>query len=346
MEAKKVADRQKATTIVDVGKRANVSISTVSRVINHQGGVSPELEKRILEAINQLNYRPNSVAQALKSKATRLIGVIVPSISNPVFSAETEYYAAEAERYGYSLITCSSNSSIDREVKCIQTLVKHQVDGIIFNGMGVYRPEFEAIRDAKIPLVFVGKQMEQFDCDNVTLDNRSGAYQAVSHLIRTGTKRIAFVFGSHESVTATDDRYAGYRAALYDHGIPLDESLVIRAQSAEDDGGHDAAMQLLERVPDVEAIFASNDMIALGCMEQLRNSGICIPEQISIMGSDGIQYGRMMTPPLSSMVTPIREMVQRTVELLIQRIEANGGPQKEIVFQPTIYLGGSTRPLP
>lgn len=345
MEEKRDAP-QKTATIVDVGKMANASISTVSRVINHQGGVSPDLEKRILEVVEQLNYRPNSVARALKSKETRLIGVIVPSINNPIFSVNTEHYAAVAEQYGYSLITCSSNSSVDKEVKCLETLIKHQVDGIIFNGMGIYDPRFSIVGEAKVPIVFVGRRMQNFDCDNVTLDNKAGAYQAVTHLIQNGARHIGFFFGYHESVTATDDRFAGYLAALKDNDIPFDDGLVIRTKSAQDDGGRDATRQLLDRMPDLDSIFASNDLMALGCMDQLRQIGIRVPEEISVVGYDGIPYGRLMTPPLSTVITPAKEMAQRTVELLIQRMEEHHGPQKEIVFQPTLYIGGSTRPAP
>lgn len=333
----------KAATILDIGKMANVSISTVSRVINHQGGVSPELERRVQEVIEQVNYRPNSIAQALKSKATRLIGTIVPSVNNPIFSVMTENYAAVAEEYGYSLITCSSNSSVEKEVKCLETLVKHQVDGIIFNGMGIFDTRFNMVNEAQVPTVFIGRRMEEFPCDNVTLDNKAGAYQAVSHLIRNGAKKIGFIFGRNESVSATDDRFAGYQQALSDQEIPFDESLVIRTRSEKDDGGRDATQQLLEIAPRVDSIFASNDLMALGCMDQLRRSGISVPDQISVMGYDGIPYGEFLTPPLSTMMTPVKEMAQRSVELLIEKIEHGQGPQREIVFQPLLLIRGSTR---
>ena len=335
----------KNATIVDVSRMANVSISTVSRVINHQGGVSEELEQRILRVIEELNYRPNSVARALKSRATRLIGVIVPSISNPVFSAITEYYALEAEQLGYSLITCSSNSSVEREVTSLETLIQHRVDGILFNGMGIYDPRFARVAEAGIPLVYVGRRMAQLPCDNVTLDNQAGAYQAVSHLIATGARHIGFIFGFHESVSATEDRFAGYQEALREHGIPYDDRLIVRMESARDDGGREAAARLLEQAPELDSIFASNDLMALGCLEQLRQSGVRVPDEISVMGCDGILYGRLMTPSLSTMVSPLREMAKRSVELLVQRIEKPPMVEKEVVFQPAMFLGGSTRPV-
>jgi len=339
---------QKSATIVDVAKMANVSISTVSRVINSQGGVSDELEKRILEVINQLNYRPNSVARALKSKATRLIGVIVPSISNPVFSDTTEYYAAAAEKYGYSLIVCSSNSLVENEVKCVHSLIKHQVDGMIFNAMGQFDPRFSIINESKIPTVFIGRRPRNFriDCDSVTVNNETGAYQAVSYLIESGARRIGFIFGQHESMTAAEDRYQGYLEALRDHGIEPDASLVVHTNASEEDAGRLAAKALLAQVAELDGVFTSTDLAALGCMHEFRQCGIRIPEDISIMGFDGITYGRLMTPPLSTVVTPNKEMAKTAVGLLIERIEEQKTSQRDVVFQPTLFIGGSTKTVP
>lgn len=329
-------------TIIDVADMAGVSISTVSRVINKQGGVSVKLEKRISDAIETLNYRPNTVARALKSKMTRLIGLIIPSISNPIFSQLAKFYEEESEKYGYSLILSSSDSSLEKETECLYNMIQHQVDGIVFNGLGLYDERFEIVKDRKVPIVFIGRRMEEFQCDNVTLNNRRGAYIAVKHLIENGATKIGFIFGKHESVSATEDRFAGYRDALNDHGLKYDERIVVRTNNSCDDGGRYAINKLLSTSSDLDAIFVSNDLMALGCMEQLRLSGKRVPQDIAVMGYDGIPYGRMMVPSLSTMVTPCREMASMAISTIVQRIENNETPYKEVVFETVLYHGGST----
>lgn len=337
--------KMKSATIVDVANLADVSISTVSRVINGRGGVSEELENHVQEAIRALNYHPNTVAQALKSKSTHLIGVIIPSISNPIFSQMARGYEEQAEKYGYSLIISSSDSSLEKEVKCLQTMVRRQVDGIIFNGLGVYDKRLRIVQEAKIPVVFIGKRMEEFPCDNVTLNNKRGAYIAVNHMIKTGAKRIGFIFGKHESVSATEDRFSGYREALLNNGLEYDEDIVIRANNLNDDGGKYATNKLLTICPDLDAIFVSNDLMALGCLEQLKLSGKKVPEEISVMSCDGIPYGRLMTPSLSTMDIPCQEMTGMAIDILVRRIENSNSSYKEIVFETTLHEGGSTKKL-
>lgn len=338
-----MSSKKKSATIVDVANLAEVSISTVSRVINRQGGVSEALESRIQEAIKTLNYNPNTVAQALKSKSTHLIGVIIPSISNPIFSQMVKGYEEEAEKHGYSLIIISSDSSVEKEVKCLQTMIRHQVDGIIFNGMGIYDKRFQIVRAAKIPVVFIGKRMEEFPCDNVTLNNKRGAYIAVNYLLECGAKKVGFIFGKHESVSATEDRFCGYKEALKKNGLEYNEEIVIRANNLNDDGGKYATTKLLSICPDLDAIFVSNDLMALGCLNQLKLCGKRVPEEIAVMGCDGIPYGRLMTPSLSTMDIPCQEMSGMAVDILIRRIENSNSSYKEIVFETTLHEGGSTK---
>jgi len=342
MEEKKT-QAKKVATIIDVARLADVSISTVSRVINRQGGVSDELGRRISNAIETLNYKPNSVAQALKSKSTRLIGAIIPSVSNPIFSVLTKSLDEAAERYGYSLLICNSDSSVEKEVKCLDTLVNRQVDGIIFDGMGLYDPRFSRVYEAGVPLIYIGRKIEGFPCSNVTVNNKKGAYMAVSYLIETGARRIGFIFGKHESISATEDRFQGYKEALQNNGIPFDEALVVRTRDAQDDGGRYATRCLLDTVKDLDSIFVSNDLMALGCLNQLQLYGKKVPKEITVMGYDGIPYGRLMTPSLSTMIVPSKEMATAAVEMLTRRIDRADYMEEEIVFETQMYLGESTK---
>ncbi|HWR22125.1 MAG TPA: LacI family DNA-binding transcriptional regulator [Feifaniaceae bacterium] len=342
MEDKK-GQPKKLATIIDVARLADVSISTVSRVINRQGGVSDELGRRIFSAIETLHYKPNSVAQALKSKSTRLIGVIIPSVSNPIFSVLTKSLEEAAERYDYSLLISSSDSSVEKEVKCLDTLINHQVDGIVFNGMGVYDPRFSRVYEAGLPLIYIGRKIEGFPCSNVTINNKKGAYVAVTYLIESGARRIGFIFGKHESISATEDRFMGYKEALENSGIPFDDALIVRTRDAQDDGGRYATRHLLDTVSDLDAIFVSNDLMALGCLNQLQIYGKKVPKEIAVMGYDGIPYGKFMTPSLSTMIVPSKEMATAAVEMLMRRIDRPDYMEEEIVFETQMYLGASTK---
>lgn len=334
---------KKIATIIDVAQRSGTSISTVSRVINGKGGVSPELETRILAAIRDLRYRPNSVAQALKNKNTRLIGLIIPSVCNPIFSLLVKEMEKSAEAADYSILLCNSDGSIEKEIKYLELMVKNCVEGIIFNATGIYDERFLLVAEANIPLLLYGKKLPGLTCRNITLNNQGGAYRAVEHLIITGSKHIAFVFGQYESISATEDRFAGYRQALQANSLPFDERLVIRTQNAEDDGGRYATGLLLEKAPYVDAIFASNDIMAMGCLDELLRSGKRVPEDIAVMGYDGIPYVRMVRPSLSTIGTPTAEMGAEAVRIILDQISGADNSASETLFEPILIAADSTK---
>lgn len=176
--------------------------------------MSKDAELRIQQAIEDLNYKPNTVARALKAKSTKSLGLIIPSIENPIFPSLVKVIADTAIKYGFSTILCNSDGDIEQEARYLELLVDKQVDGIIFDALGSYHKRFEVVKNIGTPILVIGKKIDGFITTNVNANNFNGAYMAVRHLIDTGRRSIAFIFGLMESSTAINDRFEGYKAAL------------------------------------------------------------------------------------------------------------------------------------
>jgi LacI family transcriptional regulator len=331
-------------TIKDVAKMANVSISTVSRVINGKSGVSADLEERIGNAIKTLKYKPNIVARALKAKTTKSIGLIVPSIENAIFPALIKIIEDTVSKYGFSTVLCNSDGDMEREGKYLRLLVEKQVDGIIFNAMGNYNESFEVVRDTNTPIIILGKKIEGFETTNISINNFKGAFSAVEYLIKTGARDIAFLFGILESSSAISSRFEGYKAALRDYNIEYREELVIKGGKSFD-GGILAAADLLNRGIKFDAIFASNDMIAIGCIEKLLDKGFRIPEDISIIGYDDIPVASIIRPHLSTVHAPIKEFGTEAVKTILRLIYTKSNKVFEKGFEPELVIRNSTKAL-
>lgn len=336
-------NKGRIATIKDVAQLAGTSISTVSRVINNSGGVSPKLQVKIERAIEQLDYRSNSVARALRMQSTKTLGLIVPSVENPAFGLLSKSIESTAHRYGFSIILCNSDGNLEREVQYMQLLLNKQVDGILFNAIGLYDERFLDVLRSHVPLVVIGQKIVGLATPNVTTDNRKGAFDAVSYLLSTGLKRIAFIFGLHESVTALEDRFKGYHEALISHGIPLDESLVVR-NTASLSGGN-AVEQLLRNEVVFDAIFAANDLIAFGCIKQLRSHGYRIPEDISVMGYDMTPFSQMWYPSLSTVNSHLDLLGQEAVKAILRIVYTGKSSLDERVLNAELHLGGTTRAI-
>jgi LacI family transcriptional regulator len=329
-------------TIKHVAKMAGVSISTVSRVINKKGGVSKELEDKIQNAIHQLKYTPNTVARALKAKSTKSIGLIIPSIENPVFPALVKVIEDMAKKYGFSIILCNSDGILEEEAKYVQLLVEKQVDGIILNAIGDYHEKFDIIRNTNTPIIVLGRKIDGFIATSITVNNFTGAYMAVEYLINTGMKNIAFLLGAMESSSAINDRFEGYKQALRDHRIRFDNKLVAKGNRSLE-GGVYATEDLVKRGVSFDAVFASNDMMALGCVEKLLDSGYKVPEEISVMGYDDIPMASIFRPHLSTVRTPIQKFGKEAVKAILRIIYTKNDKLNDVAFEPELIIRETTR---
>lgn len=329
-------------TIKDVAKLANASKSTVSRVINNQGGVSRELKEKIKEAIDTLKFKPNKVARALKARSTKSLGLIIPTVENPVFAPLVKVIETAADKYGFSTILCNSDGIIEKEARYLELLIEKQVDGIIFNAIGEFHKGFEIVKDTNTPIVVLGKKIVGFETTNVTVNNFKGTYIAVEHLIKTGMRSIAFLFGKLEASSAILDRFEGYKSALADNNIEFNEGLVIKGKRSFE-GGMSAADELMESGIKFDSVFASNDILAIGCIEKLIEKGYSIPNNISVIGYDDIPASRVIRPRLSTVLNPADVFGTEAVKAILRIIYSKKDTYQEKIFEPELIIRDSTR---
>ena len=331
-------------TINDVAFQAGVSKATVSRVINNYTGVSLELEQRVKKAIAELNYRPNKLAQALKARKTNSIGLIVPSVENPVFAQLTRVVENTAQKYGFSTILCNSEGKADREAECMRLLLEKQVDGIIFDAIGVYNDAFKEALNYNVPIVLIGQQIENFPVANVNVDNRLGGYLATTHLIKSGCRRIVFMLAEHEALSAVNQRFRGYKDALKENGMePVDQLMPTSRLSFE--SGAQVTAELLDKGIRFDAIFAANDLLALGCLDMLVGRGIAVPEDVSVIGYDNIAFGGMVRPRLSTVSNAVNTISVESVKCVLRHIYSDKQTKDEICFKPQLVLRQTTKSL-
>ncbi len=304
-------------TIRDVARLAGVSVATVSRVLNKNGYVNKETEQKVMMAIEQLQYEPNAVARGLAGKQTGTIALILPDISNPFFPELARGVEDVAHRHGYTVILCNSDDQGSKERSYIEVLKKKYIDGIIFASSTLEDADISKMRKSNIPLVLLDRAPNKESCSVVRVNNYAGAQMAVRHLLEIGCKRIAHIYGPLEMITARE-RLAGFEDLVkaFDWFSP---TLMVPGDFSID-GGRKAIETLLAKHPDVDGIFAGNDLMAIGAMKALFSLGKRVPEDVSVIGFDGIGLTEIVEPELTTIAQPIYEMGTLAAATLIQKI--------------------------
>jgi len=331
-----------AATIIDVAREAGVSIATVSRVINRTGTVKDETRLRVEDAIQRLGYRPNPLARTLPGgQPDRAIGLVIPEIHNPVFPEIAQAVEHEARRQGYQVLLCQTDDQWAIEVSYTKLLIDRKVAGIIFvsgsfsHVRGIWEG-YELVKTAGIPYVFVNSRAH--DTSEVpTLasdEGEAGALQAM-FLLERGHRHLLF-FGGSRGYYVTRDRLAGIESTLRAFGEPirLDKKLgSFRAEQA-----HRAAREALAQRPLPTAVICASDLLALVLMKEARNLGLRVPEDLSIIGFDGIQLGEYAWPPLTTVAQPLRQMGVWAVRTVL-------GDTYKGSLRVTVVDRGSVQPL-
>jgi LacI family transcriptional regulator len=307
------------TNIKDVAVKAGVSITTVSHVINETRYVSDDLKARVYSAMEALNYRPNTLARSLRSGRSRTIGLVIPDISNLFFAEISRKIEDKGFEYGYSVILCNTDDNREKEKSYIDVLLEKQVDGIIFISAGAAKESVFKPKDVDIPIVVADRDIPNLTSDIVLIDNHKGGYDATSYLISLNHKRIACIAGA-SPVTPSALRVEGYKHALEDAGISVDE-ILIRPGDFRYESGETCMLELLKTPNPPTAVFVCNDMMALGAIRGIQISGKKIPEDISLVGFDNIPLSRTVYPALTTMAQPIVDMAEVAVNLLVDRIQ-------------------------
>lgn len=302
-------------TIKDVSKLAGVSVATVSRVLNRSGYVHTDTEQKVLHAIKALNYTPNFVARSLSNKKTSTIGLLVPDITNPFFPELARAVEDVMQLYGYTVILCNSDESASKEKHYIDVLKQKYIDGMIVasNALSV-----EDVREFDMPVVVVDRLIEGDTIPTVMSDNRKGARMATEFLLGQGCRKIAHIRGPEHLLNA-EERCQGYLDVVQDIDW-FDRSLIVSGKY-EMKQAMEATLELLRIHPDVDGIFAGNDMMAIGAMRAVQVLGRTIPYEIEIVGYDGIALGEIVFPELTTIAQPIYDMGALAARMLIKQIE-------------------------
>lgn len=310
-------------TIKDIAKEANVSISTVSRVINRKDkGVGENTKKRVVEVIKRLNYLPNNAARSLVIKKTHVMGVIIPDITNPFFPELIRGIEDTASRWGYSILLCNSDDNIKKERKYFNLLKSKGVDGIIYAGANSNTEE--EVGHLSLPMVFLDRVIQGRACSYVCDDGEYGMYTMVNYLIGSGHREIAY-FGGNMDVSTEQERKKGYIKALKEHGIKVNDGLIFKG-NFDIKSGRENIEILLSRKISFTAIACANDAMAIGAIAGLNKNNIQVPNQISVTGYDDIEMAKYCYPPLTTMAQDKYTIGKTIVELLVRVIN---GEQKE-----------------
>ncbi len=323
----------------DVARATGLNISTVSRSLNDQAGVSGKTRERVVEAARRLGYRRNTLASGLITRSTRTLGLILSDVRNP-FAAELARGVEDAAHSaGYQVMLCNSDLHPEKELGYIRTLVEKRVDGMLINS--VRHGDMPELHGS-VPLVFFNRPVRRRDISEVTANNTEGGLQAMRHLLELGHKRIVHLTGAAGHVNLAE-RAQGYLRAMREAGL---EPLPLLRGPQNYQGGYDLCRKMLShgsRRP--TAIFAGNDALAIGAMRALREAGLRIPQDISIAGFDDIDIAPLLSPPLTTVYQPKYEMGQAAVEILLRRLRGeDGGVAEHRVLGTRLIIRESTAP--
>ncbi len=331
---------KKDINIYDIAKTAGVSITTVSRAINSPNMLKPSTREKIFNIIRDMEYTPNALAQGLVLKSTKTIGVIIANINNPFYGEMVKAIETTASNAGYTIILGNSDNDIDKEKKYIDVFLKKQVDAIIFSGGRLTNADSDEniIRASKsVPVVLTNHYVKHDNIYCILTDEAEGTALAVQHLIDKGHKAIAYINGYADSYPSIIKRENMIKA-LAQNRLSFDSTLEVCAASDDIKGGYDACIALLERKRNFTALFAANDLMAIGAVKALLERGYSIPEQVAVMGYDNIYLCSFITPELSSVTQNISELGVQAVKYVIKSFTKKPVKNEPLYLKPRLII--------
>ncbi len=341
----------KRTTIYDIAKAVGTSAATVSRVLSNSGyPVSDEIRRKILHTANEMNYSPNMVGRMLKKSETRDIGVIIPTVTNPFYTRVILGIEMEAGKRGYNVLLCNSFRNKDAEEKYIKTLYQKQVGGIIISSITRQHSLIAHLQNHGVQIVTFDQELTDLKCARVGFDFIKGAMMAVEYLIQSGHRNIAFA-ASPLTKKSRADILEGYRMALFKHGIQIYDDYIIISEREEEstdssyefENGRLLASRLIDIAGRPTAVMCVNDMTAYGIIQELVNRGIRVPDDISVIGYDNLEFSSMVNPPLTTVNQPSVETGIIAARLLIDRMEGRMEDDICLSLEPSLILRNSVK---
>jgi len=327
-------------TIYDVAQAAGVSIATVSKVINGTGRISDKTRKHVTDIMQQLKYQPSMVASALTGKRTYTVGLTLPDLANPFFAEIARAVEDRGHEYGFNVFICSTDNDQEREIKYFTLLTQKRVDGVIVATRTEKDLFLKKLFQQHIPIAIITGEMPALAVDTVMVDDYLGGYQAGKHLIELGHRRIA-VLAEDAGALSNRERIRGCHQALAAAGIQPDEQLV-EVGGFTVGGGKEATSRLLELAEPPTAIFACNDLLAIGAIQAARERGMQLPQQLSVVGFDNTILATIIDPPLTTIAQPIQEIGRQAMDLLVQEIKGEKSAKQRVVLMPELVVRGST----
>ena len=340
------------STIKEVSKHAGVSVSTVSRVVNGTKYVSPEVEKRVKDAIEELNYQPSAFARGLRMQKSYSVGILLPAINDVFFSNFANAVEKALYEKGYHPLFCNIENDTKKESAYIDILLSQQVDAAII--VPATSPEKSAdnvrkLLNRDIPVVTVDRTVPGIDVSQVLVDNFGGGYEAASYLLKLGHRQVGMIASEGdqhvELLGPGSSRIQGMQAAFKDAGVEYSLHLQIEDSTSNIELGYRAAKTLLDRAPQITAIFALTDQTAVGVYHRANELGLSIPEDISVVGFDNIPLASHIVPQLTTIAQPFELMGEIATRILLQRIEEPTIPPESITLSTELIVRASVKDI-
>ena len=329
-------------SIKDVAELAGVSRATVSRVLNETGQIKEATRERVHQAMKKLNYRPNPLARSLATSSSNTVGLVVTSYRGSFFSELMAEVQEEMDQQGKFLLVSRGKRSRESEQQAIQRLKDMRCDGLILHARNLYDEELIELAKEETPFILLDRQVEGLEDRCVAFEHAEAGKQAVNHLIEHGHRKIACLAGPRERLTA-QLRFQGYEQALREHHIELDESLVAEADY-DRTGGYHAMAEILDRHPDVTAVYSCSEEMCVGAFDLFRERSMTVPGDISMVSFDSVSICTMLTPAVTTVHFPIKEMAARASEALSSLMNHQPLPALE-TFKPELRQRESVRTL-
>lgn len=329
-----------AAKIEDVARQAGVSTATVSRVLSGKPYVSDDLRKRVLGAVQSLNYRPSRVARSLRVQRSSIIGLIVSDIQNPFFTAVVRAVEDAAYRQRFSVFLCNSDEDRAKETMYLELMLAEHVAGVILSPTLGENDAYRHLIEAGIPAVAIDRRVHNVDIDSVLVDNVGAAREIVTHLLDCGHRRIGAVVGTPASSTG-EERLRGYVEALQSYGLAIEPDL-IRTGMPRIATGREFTAELLSLPEPPTAIFTGNNLLTIGALGAIHERGLRIPDDIALAAYDEMDWMYFVKPALTVVAQPTYELGRTAVELLLQRMENPDRPPQEVVLHATVHIRESS----
>lgn len=327
-------------TIKQIAQHAGVSVATVSHVINNTRYVSDEVRARVEASIREFNYVPNAVARSLRCSDTKTLGMMIPNSSNPFFAEVVRGVEDECFRHGYSLILCNSDDNRDKQSIYLRALMSKRIDGLGMISSGHDEDLQALLSSTSLPLVIVDREIDNISADLVELNHQQGCYLAVKHLVELGHKRIAYLSGPAD-LTVSQQRLRGVQQALSEAGLVLQADHLVTTDLTSH-AGFTCTQQLMQLPTPPTALFAGNDLVALGAICAIHEAGKTVPGDFSVIGFDDIALASYMSPRLTTVHQPTQRIGQLTAQLLIERITGTRQAIRHEILTPELRIRHTT----